>query len=95
MLGLNAFKGIKPQQLSLVSHLSASNELLGLRCFAAAPNNMALIKKLREQTGAPIADVKSALQEADWDLGKFTNSVYRSSKAGTSYFSAHLVVIKC
>lgn len=39
------------------------------RCFAAAPNQMALIKQLREKTGAPIADVKSALQQAEWDLG--------------------------
>jgi len=80
MLGVNALKGIKPQQLSLLSHLSSSTELLGLRCFAAAPNNMALIKQLREQTGAPIADVKSALQEADWDLGKLLASVTKLSK---------------
>ena len=43
----------------------------GFRNFAAAAasNNMALIKQLREQTGAPIADVKSALQQADWNIG--------------------------
>lgn len=69
MLGLKTLKGIKPQHLSPLGQLGASTDLLGLRYFAAAPNNMALIKQLREQTGAPIADVKSALQQADWDLG--------------------------
>jgi hypothetical protein len=76
MLGLNALRGIKPQQLSALTSLGATSELLGLRYFAAAPNNMALIKQLREQTGAPIGDVKSALQQADWDLGTFDVSVY-------------------
>lgn len=30
---------------------------------------MALVKDLRERSGAPISDVKSALVEASWDLG--------------------------
>ncbi len=40
------------------------------RSFAAAPaEQMALIKELRGATGAPISEVKGALQEAGWDLG--------------------------
>lgn len=45
-----------------------------LRSFAAASNHMALIKQLREQTGAPIADVKSALQQSEWDLGALNDT---------------------
>lgn len=41
-----------------------------VRWLSAASNHMTLIKKLRDQTGAPIGDVKSALQEADWDIGE-------------------------
>lgn len=39
------------------------------RCFSAAPT-MAMIKELREQTGAPIVDVKKALVESDCDLSE-------------------------
>lgn len=41
-----------------------------LRCFAAAPSQLQLIKELRERTGAPMSDVKTALQAAGWDLGE-------------------------
>lgn len=41
----------------------------GARWYAAPANQMALIKSLRESSGAPISDVKAALQQADWDLG--------------------------
>ena len=91
MLGLNALKGIKPQQLTGLAYFGASADLLGLRFFAAAPNNLALIKQLREQTGAPIADVKSALQQADWDLGTFDIWVRSSFKAMLPFSKAHLV----
>ncbi len=40
------------------------------RNYAAAAGSMALVKDLREKSGAPISDVKSALVEANWDLGK-------------------------
>ena len=30
---------------------------------------MSLVKDLREKSGAPISDVKSALVEANWDPG--------------------------
>lgn len=41
-----------------------------LRWLAAAPGNqLQLIKELRERTGAPMTDVKAALQAAGWDLG--------------------------
>jgi elongation factor Ts len=85
MLGLKALKGIKTQHLSRVNALDTSTELLGLRFFAAAaPNNMALIKQLREQTGAPIADVKSALQAADWDLEKASQELRKKGLAAAS-----------
>jgi hypothetical protein len=41
-----------------------------VRFFAAAPDHLTLIKALREQTGAPISDVKDALKQADWNRGK-------------------------
>ena len=69
MLRLKASTGLFARHLPGLSDIG-TNGLPILRCFAAAPSNqMALIKQLREQTGAPIADVKSALQQAEWDLG--------------------------
>lgn len=41
-----------------------------VRCFAVGGNHMALIRELREASGAPISDVKAALQQADWDMGE-------------------------
>ncbi len=40
-----------------------------VRNYAAAAGSMALVKDLREKSGAPISDVKSALVEANWDPG--------------------------
>lgn len=48
----------------------AVSSLQQLRCLAAPANQLQLIKKLREQTGAPMGDVKTALQAAGWDLGE-------------------------
>eukprot|EP01046_Picozoa_sp_COSAG06_P026588 COSAG06_NODE_2295_length_7137_cov_9.154305_5_plen_137_part_00 len=42
---------------------------LGFRRFSAKPT-MAMIKELREQTGAPIVDVKKALVESGCDLSE-------------------------
>ena len=39
------------------------------RWMSNKTQNIGLIKRLREQTGAPISDVKSALEQANWDLG--------------------------
>ena len=39
------------------------------RCYAAAASNLQLIKALREKSGAPMAEVKAALEEATWDEG--------------------------
>lgn len=39
------------------------------RAYAAAAASMSLVKDLREKSGAPISDVKSALVEANWDPG--------------------------
>lgn len=41
-----------------------------IKKYAAAAGSMALVKDLREKSGAPISDVKSALVEANWDPGK-------------------------
>jgi hypothetical protein len=43
------------------------------RGLAVASSQMSAIKSLRERTNAPISDVKSALVEAEWDLGKACN----------------------
>lgn len=40
-----------------------------LRCIASKAEQLAAIKALREQSGAPISDVKSALVDADWQTG--------------------------
>lgn len=49
-------------------------QLRGLSAATAPSNQMQLIKQLREQTGAPIGDVKTALQSANWDLGEVERS---------------------
>lgn len=36
---------------------------------AAAPLNTEAIKELRARTGAPMKDVKAALEAANWDMG--------------------------
>lgn len=48
----------------------ASVPVQALRRYAAAAGSMALVKDLREKSGAPISDVKSALVEANWDPGE-------------------------
>lgn len=37
----------------------------------SASEQMNLIKKLRARTSAPIKEVKSALVDSNWDIGKF------------------------
>lgn len=39
------------------------------RTNSSASNQLSLIKKLRDQTGAPISDVKKALEQAGWNMG--------------------------
>lgn len=36
----------------------------------ASSDQMSLIKQLRERTSAPIKDVKAALMDCSWDIGK-------------------------
>jgi len=38
---------------------------------SAPSNQLALIKALREKSGAPVTDVKMALVEAQWDEGEW------------------------
>ena len=40
-----------------------------LRSYAAAASNLQLIKAQREKSGAPMSEVKAALEEASWDEG--------------------------
>lgn len=37
---------------------------------APAVDKLATIKDLREKSGAPIVEVKSALEEGKWNMGK-------------------------
>lgn len=50
------------------AHLQQGS-LLQLRCMSAA-SNLQLIKQLREETGAPMTDVKKALEAVGWDKGE-------------------------
>lgn len=64
-----------PRLLPLLSlqigSVVCSIPLRASRTYAAAAASMSLVKDLREKSGAPISDVKSALVEANWDLGIF------------------------
>lgn len=42
----------------------------GIRNLAAVPQKLELVKDLRERSGAPISDVKAALDEAKYDVGE-------------------------
>lgn len=53
-----------------LGHSANSVSIQALRTYAAAAGSMALVKDLREKSGAPIQDVKSALVEANWDPGE-------------------------
>ena len=46
-----------------------------LRWIASKSDQLAAIKALREQSGAPISDVKAALVEADWRAGVPTHII--------------------
>ncbi|PSC75347.1 elongation factor Ts [Micractinium conductrix] len=58
--------GARPPTLRQARRVDGLQQLRWLA--APASNQMALIKDLRERTGAPISDVKSALQAANWDM---------------------------
>ena len=47
-------------------------------------SNMALIKKLRDQSGAPISDVKKALEETNWDLSKASEELRKKGLSAAS-----------
>lgn len=89
MIATGLLRGLLRQQLWGAGEqqlASANSSLSSLRWFAAAPNQMALIKQLREQTGAPISDVKSALQQADWDLGACLHPLASCFKTKDYYY---------
>lgn len=45
---------------------------------------MALIKKLRDQSGAPISDVKKALEETGWDLTRASEELRKKGLSAAS-----------
>jgi len=57
-------RGFLRQPLQFQTMWSASH-----RSNSTASNHLPLIKKLRDQTGAPISDVKKALEQAGWNMG--------------------------
>lgn len=59
------------QLLRLLPRRAAASNWECLRGYAGASSSLAAIKELRERSGAPIVDVKSALEEAAWDLGAY------------------------
>lgn len=68
---LMQLRHLASRSLQASSLEAASFDHLLLRAFAAGPSNqMSLIKELRERTGAPVSEIKAALQAAEWDMGK-------------------------
>ena len=49
------------------------------RGYPAVAASMSLVKDLREKSGAPISDVKSALVEANWDPGTSPAHAYKTA----------------
>lgn len=48
------------------------NSCLCVRSFAEVPQKLGLIKALREASGAPISDVKAALEEVKYNQGSYS-----------------------
>ena len=69
------------------SRWSSPHPLLSSGCgihASSAASNMALIKKLREQSGAPISDVKKALEATDWDLSRASEELRKRGLSAAS-----------
>lgn len=60
------------------------------RNYAAAAGSMALVKDLREKSGAPISDVKSALVEANWDPDSAYQNLRKKGLAAASKKASRL-----
>ena len=58
--------------------------LPGIRNLAAVPQKLQLVKDLRESSGAPISDVKAALDEAKYDVGEARQRVRMQSRWGSN-----------
>lgn len=71
-VGLHRLLPLLSRQLG---HSVTDAPMQALRSYAVAAGSMALVKDLREKSGAPISDVKSALVEANWDPGVYTSGV--------------------
>lgn len=69
------------------SRWSSPHLLLSSGCgihASSAASNVALIKKLREQSGAPISDVKKALEATDWDLSRASEELRKRGLSAAS-----------
>ncbi|KAL4860237.1 Elongation factor Ts [Chlorella vulgaris] len=77
--------------VAALTHAAAPQQRLFSAAAAGAPaSSLALIKQLREATGAPIGDVKTALQAANWDLdAAVTELRKRGLAAATKKASRH------
>ncbi|KAL4434430.1 hypothetical protein ABPG75_000871 [Micractinium tetrahymenae] len=64
--------------------LPASMLCQQLRGYAVPSNQLQLIKELRERTGAPMTDVKTALQAANWDLDAAVAELRKKGLAAAS-----------
>ncbi|KAL3154707.1 hypothetical protein ABBQ38_011256 [Trebouxia sp. C0009 RCD-2024] len=60
------------------------------RTYAAAGASMSLVKDLREKSGAPISDVKSALVEANWDPESAYQNLRKKGLAAASKKASRL-----
>lgn len=52
--------------------------------YSTATSQISLIKKLRDQSGAPISDVKKALEETEWDLERATQELRKKGLSAAS-----------
>lgn len=63
---------VQQRLLRLLPRHAAADGWHCRRWLASAAGNLAAIRELRELSGAPITDVKAALQQSAWDLGAGT-----------------------
>lgn len=86
---------IKPRHLLQACHsgdASRSSVVSPARFLseASGSRNVAMIKQLRERTGAPMKDVKSALVESDWDAEAAFTELRKRGLAAASKKSARV-----
>lgn len=95
MLNTHSLLAVMLQRLlpSLTKQLGLSRYHLvdnSIRSYAVAAGSMALVKDLREKSGAPISDVKSALVEANWDPESAYRNLRKKGLAAASQKASRL-----